>query len=93
MIPDLRDPYTSLRVRIQDLLDDVFALGGEELGHLVISGHDLLVEVGRFRVFKGQIACNHGVEDDSTGPDISLEAVITLSSDHLQFMKTTLLID
>ena len=84
MVPDLRYPYTRLWICVQNLLYDVFALGGEELGHLVISGHDLLVQVRRLRVLERQIAGHHGVEDDAAGPDVRLQAVITLASDHLK---------
>ena len=83
MVPNLRNPDASLGVRVQNLSNDVLALRGEELGHLVISGHDFLVEIGRLGVLKGQVASDHGVENDTARPDVSLEAVITLASDHL----------
>ena len=65
MVPNLRDPDTGLGVRVQNLCDDVFALGGEELWHCVISGHDLLVEIGCLGVLKGQVAGDHSVENDA----------------------------
>lgn len=83
MVPNLRDPDASLWVRVQNLCDDVFALGGEELWHLVISGHNFLVEIGCLGILKRQIAGNHGVENDAARPDVRLQAVITLASDHL----------
>ena len=72
MVPDLRYSDSSLWICVQNLLYDVFALGREELWHLVISGHDLLVQIGCLGVLERQVACNHGIKDDSTRPDIRL---------------------
>ena len=59
------------------------AIGRQELGYFEVSCHNLLVKVGSFRVFKRQEATDHGVEDDSAGPDIRLEAHVSLPGDHL----------
>ena len=62
------------------------AIGGEEARDFEFSSHDLLVEVGGLRVLEGQVASDHGVEDDTAGPNVGLQTVVTLPSDHL-FMK------
>ena len=54
---------------------------------MVVGGHDLLVQVRGLRVLEGQVASDHGVEDDAAGPDVGLQTVVTLPSDHL-FMKS-----
>ena len=45
VISDLADSDTRLRICIQDFLDEIFALTREEFGHLIVSGHDFLVQV------------------------------------------------
>lgn len=45
MVSDLRDADARIRIGVQNFANEVLALGGQELGHLVISAHDLFVEV------------------------------------------------
>lgn len=80
---DVGNPVTRLRVGVQDLTDDVFALRAEELGHLVICGHNLLVKIRSLWILKRQITCYHGVKNDPRRPDVGLETVVSLSLDHL----------
>ena len=86
MCSDVGNTNSSLGVRVEDLDNKVLALRRKELGHLVVSSHDLLVEVRGLWVLKGQVASDHGVEDDTAGPNVGLQTVVTLPSDHL-FMK------
>ena len=87
MCTNVGDADSRLRIRVKDVLDEIFAFGGQELGHSVICGHDLLVQIRRLRVLKRKIPGHHGVKYDTAGPDIGLEAVIALSSDHLRNKK------
>ena len=87
MSSDVGNTDTSFWVRVEDFDDKVLALRRKELGHLVVGSHDLLVEVRGLWVLEGQVASDHGVEDDSAGPNVGLQTVVTLSSDHL-FMKS-----
>lgn len=83
VVADVLDAEAFLGVRIQNLSYEILALGRQEFGHLVISAHDLFVQVRGFGVFKGQIASDHGVEDHTRGPDVRLQTVIPLAGDHL----------
>ena len=66
MIPNVGDADSSLRIGVEDLLNEVFALGREKLGHRVLCSHDLFVQVRRLWVFEGQVSGDHGVKDDTT---------------------------
>ena len=83
MVADVLHAVALLGVSVENPADQILALAGEELGKRVVSTHDLLVEVARLRVFKRQIAADHGVEDDTGRPDVRFEAVIPLAGDHL----------
>lgn len=82
MVADICDANTGLRVSIEDLLNKVFALRGQELGHLIVSGHNLFVQIRSLWILEGKITCDHGVKDDTTRPNIGLEAVVSFTSDH-----------
>ena len=56
---------------------------GEELGHLVISRHDLLIKVASFGVLERQITGDHSIKDYSGRPDICLETVVAFALYHL----------
>lgn len=80
---DVLDSNTRLGVRVQDLLNEVLALRREELGHLVIGSHNLLVQIRCLGVLEGEVASDHGVENDTTRPNVRLQTVISLPGDHL----------
>ena len=84
VVSDLRDAYASIWVGVQNFADEVLALGGQKLRHLVIGAHDLFVEVRRLWVFEGQVTGNHGIENNSGTPDVCLKSVIPFPSDHLR---------
>lgn len=70
--PDILNSESGLGVRIQNLGNEVFALGRQKLRHLVVRAHNLLVEVGSLRILKGQVASYHCVENNPRGPNICL---------------------
>ena len=79
----LMDRLTTVVIALETTEDEVFAFGREEFWHLVVRRHNLLVQVRCFGVLKGQVSCYHCVENDATRPNISLEAVVTFASNHL----------
>jgi len=84
MVSDLANSNTRLWVRVQNSLDKVLAVRRQELGHLIVSAHNLFVKVRSLWIFERQVSCNHRVEYNTRAPDISLKSVVTLASDHLQ---------
>ena len=84
VVSNVGNANASLRIGVQDLLDEVLALRREELGHLVVRCHDLLVQVRCLGVLEWEVASHHGVEYDTAGPDIRLKTVISLASNHLR---------
>lgn len=87
MIPDFRNANTGLWVSVQDLLNEVLALWRQEFRHLVVSGHDLFVQIGRLWILEGQVPSHHSVENHTTGPDICLKTMVALASNHLKGKK------
>lgn len=65
MVSDALDSYSTLRVSVQDLLDKVFAVRRDKAWQQIVAGQNLLVKLIGIRIFKGQIATRHRVEDDS----------------------------
>jgi hypothetical protein len=83
MISDLANANTRLWVRVQNPLDKVLAVRREELGHLIVSAHNLFVKVRSLWILERQVSGHHRVKNYTRAPDISLKSVVTLSSDHL----------
>ena len=82
VVSDVTNAIALLRVRVKDSPDQVLALGAEEFGHRVISRHDLLVEITRFRVLKRQVATDHCIKDYTRGPNVSPQTMIALACNH-----------
>lgn len=74
---------TGLGVDIQYLFHEVFGIGRDEFRDLELPRKDLLVESVSILVFEGQIATEQSVHNYSAGPDINIETVVMLASDHL----------
>ena len=83
MVSNVGDADSSFRIGVQYFGDEVLTLRRQELWHLIIGTHDLLVEIRRLGVFEGQVTGNHSIEDNSRTPNISLQAVIPFASNHL----------
>lgn len=84
MTTNLANTNSRLWVRIEDLCYEIFALGRQELWHLVVCGHDLFVQVRCLWVLEWQVAGDHGVKDDSARPNIRLKTMIALACNHLR---------
>ena len=83
MRSDITSCESFIRVGVKDLLKQVAAIVTDELRNGVLGIQDLFVQNIGFRVFKWQITANHGVENDSTRPNVSGQPMVVLSSDHL----------
>ena len=85
--PRVRSDITSresfIRVGVKDLLEQVAAIVTDELRNGVLGIQDLFVQNIGFRVFKWQITANHGVENDSTRPNVCGQPMVVLPGDHL----------
>ena len=65
VVSDVANTIALLRVRVENTPNQVLALGTEELGHRVVSGHDFLVQIAGLWVLKRQVAADHGIEHDT----------------------------
>ena len=81
---DLFRCITLIRVRLENLIDQINALWRQSLWHLELATKNLLIELSRGFVFKWQVAGNHGKKNDTTGPYIDTGAVVLQSIDHLR---------
>lgn len=75
--------YSLARVSDEYARDHVPRLVREEVRRRVLCIQDLLVQVGGLLVFEGQVSAEHGVQDDSTAPEVTHQAIVVLASDHL----------
>ena len=80
---ELGDGVPGVWVDVEDVPEHVLGVGGEHLGLLVLAAHDLLVEFVGVLVLKGEVAAEHGVEDDAAGPDVDAGALVAPARDHL----------
>ena len=84
MLPDLCDSKPLLGIDLHDVLHQVFSLFINIARHKILARENLLVELIRVWVFEWQIADSHRVENDTHGPDICVEAIVSLASNHLR---------
>jgi len=73
-----------LRVSVQHLPDQVLGRLGDDAWDQVVAVQNLLVELACIGVFEGEIPASHGVEDDTTAPNIRVKAMVLLTGDHLR---------
>jgi len=71
-----------VRVCVEDALEQFLALVGEYLGGFIVASHDLLVEFAGAGVLEGQVAAEHGVEDDAAAPDVCPQTVVAFARYH-----------
>lgn len=83
MVADVLDIEALGRVRIQDARYQVLGLVAEERRQFVFSVQNLLIQLLRVLVLERQIAADHGVQDDSAGPNVGAESEVPLALDHL----------
>ena len=83
MLFDLGRCQSLIRVRLQDLVDQVDTLGGQSLRHLELATQDFLVELGCGFVFEGQVAGHHSKKDHATRPHVDSGAEVLQPVNHL----------
>ena len=76
MISHVLNFVSFLGVHCEDLGDHVFGLKGKMLGDPVLSRQYLLIEFGGLLILERQAPTKHGIEDDSTAPNVDKEWVI-----------------
>lgn len=83
MVPDVLHGEPLGRVSIQHLLDELLARFADDAGDEVVAVENLLVQLARVRVLERQVTARHRVQDDATRPDVGIQTVVPLPSDHL----------
>lgn len=84
MLANLLDGVPLLRIRVQNAVEEVLGFVGNVIWRLEVSRQDLLVQVGRVRVFERQEAAYECKQDDAARPNIHVGAVIFLTGNHLR---------
>lgn len=83
VISDVLDSEALGRIWIQDARYQVLGLFAEERWEFVVGVQNLLVQLLRVLVLERQVPTDHGVQDDSAGPDVCTESEVPLALDHL----------
>ena len=98
MVPDLLDTIAFIRVGFKYILKEVLGIRGKELRKRIVSIKDFLVKIGSFLVLycnsktnidnylKGKVSTQHCVEDHPATPEVRLQAVVPVPSNHLSFL-------
>ena len=84
VLANLLYSITLVRFRLKDLRDKVRAVGRKKPWQFIVSSHDLFVQIRGLRVLKGQESAHHGVQDDTTAPNVALNSNVLLSSNHFR---------
>ena len=84
MVPYVRHHEPLCRISVEHLADEVLRWLRNESWNQVIAIKDLLVELARVRILKWKVAACHRVQDDATAPNVGVESMIPLASDHLR---------
>lgn len=83
VVVNLSNAVSLGRVHIEHLLNQIFEVFANEIREDIVARENLLVEFSGVVVLEGQIAADHGEEDDSARPDVHLQPVVLLAADHL----------
>ena len=73
-----------LGVGVQNLLDQVLRRLRYEARNQVVAVYDLLIQLARVRVLKRQVAAHHRIQNDAAAPDVRVQTLVSLASDHLR---------
>mmetsp|Transcript_27182 Transcript_27182/g.33812 ORF Transcript_27182/g.33812 Transcript_27182/m.33812 type:complete len:303 (+) Transcript_27182:888-1796(+) len=84
MVPDVLDCVALGGIWVQNVANEVLGVLRQKARHFVICLDDLLIQLLRILILKGQVAANHRVQDDTRTPDVCTEAEVTLTADHLR---------
>jgi hypothetical protein len=80
--PNVLNGVALLWIGFEDFDHEVFVGWLDKWGHIEVARQDLFVKFVRVGVFEWQITTRHGVEDDSTRPNVGAEARIPLAGNH-----------
>ena len=83
MLSDIFDCEASLGVSVQNFLDQVLAGSGDEAWDQVVTVQYLFVQSISIWIFKRQVAARHGIKDDAAAPNIRIQSIVPLASNHL----------
>lgn len=83
MIPDLVNADSLVRICNENLLYEILCIIREEFWKSKFRTQDFLVEAGGFLIFEGEIAAQHGIEDDAAAPKIRFQTIILVTRYHL----------
>lgn len=84
MASNLINCESLVRVRIEDLVKQVFGQRGHEVRHFELPCEDLLVKLCSVGVFEGEVATDHCVEDDASAPDVNTGWFVLFTGDHFR---------
>ena len=73
-----------LRICVQHFPDQVFRCFRNYPRDQVVAVQDLLVQLACVWVFEREVTASHGIEDDTTTPNVRIETVVLFASDHFR---------
>lgn len=84
MTSDVIFGITEIGVSVQNLREDIPAFLGDKFRKGKLTFQNLLIKECSLRVFEGQIATDHSIEDDATTPHVYFRPMILKALDHLR---------
>lgn len=79
---------SGLRIDVKNISENVSSLCCQKLRHFELASDNFLIQNAGVRIFKRKIATKHSIDDNTTGPDIHINALITLTRDHFRSCVT-----
>lgn len=81
---DILQRVALVRVRVQDLLYQVSAVGTHEVRDCVFCIQYFFIEQVGLWIFEWKVPANHRVQDHTTRPNISWESIVPFTSHHFR---------
>lgn len=79
---------SGLWINVENIAENVSSLCCQKLRHFELASDNFLIQNTGVGIFKRKITTKHGVDNDSTRPDIHIYALITLTCDHFRSCVT-----
>lgn len=83
MLSDSLNVYTLTGICNENTSNHVFGLIREKVRRLILSIKYLFIKIGRPLILKRKVPAEHGVQDDTTTPEVTHQSVVVFASDHL----------
>ena len=83
MLPYALDVDALTRICHENPRNHVLGLVGEEVGRLILGIQNLFVKIRGPLVLEGKVPAEHRVQDDAATPQITHQAIVVFSSNHL----------